>query len=446
MLQAFKTYVTKEKLYLKGERILLAVSGGMDSAAMTCLFFDAKIPFGIAHCNFLLRGKESDTDESFVMGLAKKLKVPCYIKQFFTTDYADKHGLSIQMAARELRYDWFEQLLEKEGFDHLATAHHKDDQIETFFINMLRSTGIAGFHGILPKQGKIIRPMLFTSREEIEGFVKKNDIRYCEDRSNQEIKYLRNKIRHELIPILAEINPGFSNILTENIYRIREAEKIFRDTIDKVRNTLVRKEKGRIFISITKIKKLSPITSYLFEFLSPFGFNYSVAENVSEALDEEAGKQFYSPTHRLIKDRNDLIIVPLPSVKKGEVEKTEFHIPENTTRLRTPLKLTFKKLMKDHNFQIDVSLLVANLDLNKITFPLTLRKWQYGDVFHPFGRDHRKKLSDFFTDHKFPIDVKENTWLLCSGGKIVWVVGHRIDNHFRITPKTKQVLLIRWLK
>jgi tRNA(Ile)-lysidine synthase len=446
MLQAFKAYIVKEKLFLPGEKILLAVSGGMDSMAMVELFSRAKFSFGIAHCNFLLRGKESDADESFVKNLAKNLKVPFYIRQFSTTDYADVHGLSTQMAARELRYDWFNELLKKEGYSFLATAHHLDDQIETFFINMLRSTGIAGFHGILPRQGKIIRPLLFASRNEIEVFIKKNNLPFREDSSNQEIKYLRNKIRHELIPVLAEINPGFSSILTENIYRIREAEKIFRDTVNLARNTVIRKNKERSLISIDELKKLDPFKTYLFEFLSPFGFNYSVAEDISEALNEEAGKQFYSPTHRLIKDRQDLIITPLKSVKKGKVEKISFHILENNKRLRKPISLTLKKLRKDKNFKVDVSPEVANLDLHKVRFPLTLRKWQHGDHFHPFGRDHRKKLSDFFTDGKFSIDVKENTWILCSGEKIVWIVGHRIDNRFRITSKTQEVLQIKWLK
>jgi len=317
MLQAFKTYITKEKLFLSGEKILLAVSGGMDSVAMAELFFRAKFSFAIVHCNFQLRGEESDKDEVFVSLLARKYKVPFFNKRFLTKELTESKNISIQMAARELRYGWFHELLTKEGYPYLATAHHLDDQIETFFINMMRSTGIAGFHGIFPKQGKIIRPMLFASREEIEGFVKKNDLIYREDKSNQEIKYLRNKIRHELIPVLAEINPGFSNILTENIYRIREAEKIFRNTIDQVRNTLVRKEKERIFISIRDIKKLTPCITYLFEFLSSFGFNYPVVNDVVKALDEEPGKQFYSPTHRLIKDRDDLIITPLVSYKRS---------------------------------------------------------------------------------------------------------------------------------
>jgi tRNA(Ile)-lysidine synthase len=446
MLKAFKTYIANEKLFLPGERVLLAVSGGMDSVVMTELFARGRFSFAIAHCNFSLRGKESDADESFVKNLAKKLKVPCHIRQFLTTDYADEHGLSTQMAARELRYGWFNELLTKEGYSVLATAHHLDDQIETFFINMLRSTGIAGFHGILPKQGKIIRPLLFASRKEIEEFVKKNDLAYREDTSNQEIKYLRNKIRHELLPVLAEINPGFRNILTENIYRVREAESIFRDTVNQARSTFVRKKKERLLISISQIKELTPNKTYLFEFLSPFGFNYPVIKDISEALNEEAGKQFYSPTHRLIKDRNDLIITPLPADKKNPVEKNVFQIPENHSRVKVPLKLTLKKLLKDKNFQVDLSPHIANLDLHKITFPLTLRKWQHGDAFHPFGRDYKKKLSDFFTDNKFSIDDKENTWILCSGGKIIWIVGHRIDNRFRITPKTKQVLQIKWLK
>jgi len=446
MLKAFKTYIKKENLFLPGERILLAVSGGMDSVAMAELFCRAKYPFGIAHCNFQLRGEESDADEAFVKGLANKLKVPCYIRQFFTSDYADAHRLSTQMAARELRYDWFNELLTKEGYSYLATAHHLDDQVETFFINMLRSTGIAGFHGILPKQGKIIRPMLFSSREEIEEFIRKNKLAWREDKSNQEIKYLRNKIRHELIPVLAEINPGFSSILTENIYRIREAEKIFRDTVNNARNSIVRQKKERTLLSINEIKKLTPFTTYLYEFLCPFGFNYSVAKDVSEAIDEEAGKQFFSPTHRLIKDRNDLIITPLESGKKAAAEETGFQLAENTSRMKNPLNLTIKTMIKNHDFKVDVSPRVANFDLQKINFPLTLRKWKHGDAFHPFGRDHRKKLSDFFTDSKFSIDEKENTWILCSGEKIVWIVGHRIDNRFRITPKTKQVLQIKWVK
>jgi tRNA(Ile)-lysidine synthase len=446
MLQAFKAYIAEEKLFLPVDKILLAVSGGMDSVAMAELFCAAKLSFAIAHCNFQLRGEESEKDEAFVSRLAKKFKVSFYCRRFFTTDYADEHRLSTQMAARELRYRWFEEIREKEKFNFIATAHHLDDQIETFFINMLRSTGIAGFHGILPKQGKIIRPLLFASRHEIEEFVKKNDLAYREDTSNQEIKYLRNKIRHELLPVLAEINPGYQNILTENIYRIREAESIFRDAVNQARSTFVRKRKERILISISEIKKLNPYKTYLFEFLSTFGFNYPVVKDISEALNEEAGKQFYSPTHRLIKDRNDLILTPLPAGKKKLAEKTVFQIKDNIFRVKIPLKLTLKKLLKDKNFQVDLSPQIANLDLHKISFPLTLRKWQHGDVFHPFGRDHKKKLSDFFTDNKFSIDDKENTWILCSGGKIVWIVGYRIDNRFRITPKTKQVLQIKWLK
>jgi tRNA(Ile)-lysidine synthase len=446
MLLAFKTYIAKEKLFLPGERILLAVSGGMDSVAMAELFSRAKFSFGIAHCNFQLRSDDSEKDEAFVSRLAKNFKVPFYCRRFSTADYADEHRLSTQMAARELRYKWFEEIRVKEKFDFIATAHHLDDQVETFFINMMRSTGIAGFHGILPKQGKIVRPLLFTNRSEIGEFVKKNEITYREDTSNQEIKYLRNKIRHELLPVLAEINPGFRNILTENIYRIREAEAIFRDTVNQARFNFVRKKKEKIFIPISEIKKLNPCRTYLFEFLSPFGFNYPVVKDISEALGEEAGKQFYSSTHRLLKDRNDLIITPLPAGKRKPAGDIEFRISETNSRLKVPLKLTLKKLLKDKNFQVDLSPQTANIDLHKIKFPLTLRKWQHGDVFHPFGRDHKKKLSDFFTDNKLSIDDKENTWILCSGGKIVWVVGHRIDNRFRITPKTKQVLQIKCLK
>jgi len=446
MLQAFKAYIAKEKLFLPGQRILLAISGGIDSVAMAELFFRAKVPFGIAHCNFQLRDEDSDKDEVFVKDLARKFKVPLYCKRFFTTDYADEHRLSTQMAARELRYKWFEEIREKEKFDYIATAHHLDDQAETFFINMMRSTGIAGFHGILPKQGKVVRPLLFASREHIVLFVKTNHLIYREDRSNQETKYLRNKIRHELIPVLSEMNPDFKKILTENIFRIREAERIFRESVENMRNLIVIKEKDRILLSLKELMKLDPRATYLYEFLSPFGFKFAVVSDITRALEEEPGRQFFSPTHRVIKDRNNLIITHVKPGTRINIDTNEYTIPDHTSCLEEPIPLTLKIIPKSQEFQIDPSPSTANLDLHKLTYPLKIRKWRSGDHFYPFGRNHKKKLSDFFTDQKFSIADKENCWLLCSGEKIVWIAGHRIDNRFRVTPKTKEVLQIRWLK
>ena len=442
MLKEFRKYISQENLFIKEDRILLALSGGIDSIAMTELFVKAKFNFGLVHCNFQLRAEESDADEVFVRNLANKLKVPFYSRRFFTIDYADLHRLSIQMAARELRYKWFHEILEKEKFDFIATAHHLDDQVETFLINMMRSSGIAGFHGILPKMGKIIRPLLFTSRKEIEIFVNKHQLKYREDSSNKETKYLRNKIRHEVLPAFADINPDFKKILNENIFRVREAEMIFRESIEFERIRIVIKEKDKILLSINNLIKLEPVTTYLHEFLSPYGFNFSVVSNLIQALDEDPGKQFFSSTHRLIKDRENLIITPIQSDTDKNIAETEYLIDQTISQIEEPINLAFQIIEKNHHFKVDTSASTANLDFNKIIYPLKLRKWLKGDHFYPFGRDHKKKLSDFFTDKKFSLADKENTWLLCSEDKIVWIVGHRIDNRFRITPKTKEVLQI----
>jgi tRNA(Ile)-lysidine synthase len=443
MLHPFKSFIVKENLFQPEEKILLTVSGGMDSVVMANLFQKSKLKFGIAHCNFQLRGEESDGDELFVIQFAGKFKVPCYLKRFLTTEYTEKNGVSTQMAARALRYAWFEEIRQKEKYDYIATAHHLDDQTETFFINMMRSSGIAGFHGILPKQGKVIRPMLFTTRKEIEEYTLKHKLPYREDSSNEETKYLRNKIRHQILPSLHTISPDFSRVLNENITRIREAEKIFRESVETARERIVIKEKDNLLISINDLKKLVPLTTYLFEFLSPLGFNFTVISNIAQALDDKPGGQFFSPTHRVIKDR-DYLIITVKDPDQQRRKDHDFFITTPYDNLMVPLRLSLKVLQNNDSFSIDNSPLIAQLDLDKITFPLKLRKWQSGDQFYPFGQNNKKKLSDFFTDLKFSLDEKENCWLLCSDEKIIWIVGYRIDNRYRITPKTKEVLLINW--
>ena len=396
MLQPFINYISKEKLFLPEERILLAVSGGMDSIAMTELFNQARFTYDIAHCNFQLRGKESDLDQFFVSDLAKKQKVSFYFKTFFTKEYSQEKGISIQMAARELRYRWFEELLASGKFDHIATAHHLDDQVETFFINMMRSTGIAGFHGIQPKKGKIIRPMLFATREEISLFVKANHFSFREDSSNKETKYLRNKIRHKIVPVLLEINPEFTKILSENISRVREAEIIFREQIETLRNQIVIKDKDQILLSIKDLKKLNPLSTYLFEFLAPFGFNFSVVSDLARAIDVDPGRQFFSPTYRVIKDRNELIVTTVDPGMTMRINQDEYLIPYDFSLLDDPIKLTLRIIPKTQFFEVDPSVFTANLDLHKVTYPLKLRKWRRGDHFYPFGRNHKKKAERFF--------------------------------------------------
>lgn len=446
MLKAFKAFITSENLFGPKDKILLAVSGGIDSVVMCDLFHRAGYTFGIAHCNFGLRGKESKGDQQFVESLAKKYKAPFFTRKFLTKKDAKDNRISIQMAARELRYMWFTELLQKEGYTYVATGHHLDDQAETFFINLLRNTGIAGLHGILPKQGNLIRPLLFTHREQIEAYANKHKLEYREDSSNAEVKYIRNKIRHEIIPVFRELNPSFLEILSETISRMRETEIIFRESIDLARKKIIRKEKKEIHIRIEDLKQLTPPEIYQFEILSPYGFNEAVIRDILNSPEEASGKVFYSPTHRLIKNRDELIIDDLFAKKENGLKTAEFSIPANRKEIRKPIHLSFKKIIQDADFNIDFSNEVANLDLHKIEFPLVLRKWYKGDSFFPYGMNKKKKLSDYFINNKLSVPEKENTWLLCSGPSILWIVGQRIDHRFRVTSQTKEVLQVRWLK
>jgi tRNA(Ile)-lysidine synthase len=446
MLKEFRKFIETEGLFTPGQRVLLAVSGGLDSIVMTELFRLAGFRYGITHCNFRLRGIDSEKDELFAGALAKKNKVPFFSKRFETASVASKKGISIQMAARELRYEWFREVMETEGFDYVATAHHLDDQVETFFINLMRSTGISGLHGILPKQGKVIRPMLFTTRKAIEEFARENSIAFREDKSNSETKYLRNKIRHEILPVFREISPDFTTHLNENIIRIRDAEKIFHETVESVRARTLKKYGENFSIAIGDIGKLRPAETYLYEFLSPYGFNISQVKELMKMLDKAPGKVILSPTHRLILDRGQILIAEIQEKKGIRKEQEKIVIPVSRKTLSHPLKLSFSRLKKDTDFMIDPSPLLAFFDLKKLEFPLVMRKWKHGDHFYPFGRGHRKKVSDFFIDEKFSLLDKENTWVLCSGNQIAWIVGHRIDNRFRITAKTKEVLRIRLVR
>lgn len=443
MINEFKAFITKENLFGAGDKILLAVSGGIDSVAMCDLFQQGAFMFGIAHCNFHLRGQESDDDEEFVKSLAEKYKVPFYVKHFATSDYAIEKGISLQMAARELRYRWFESIRKQEGYGYIATAHHLDDQVETFFLNLMRNTGIAGFHGIAIKQGKIIRPLMFTYRFDIKKFIEKHKIPYREDSSNRETKYIRNNIRKKLIPLLNKIHPGFDKIINETIERIGETEKIYREVIESQKKRMIKTENGRIILPVSEILKLNPLPAYLYEFLTPYGFNFTVVKEIIQVLDKTPGKSFISSSHILIKDRENLMIEPL-SLANDESCTKEIRIQRNVGSIMKPIHLTFLEISRNSAFHIDPSAKAANLDADKINYPLVLRKWQRGDFFYPFGRNQKKKVSDFFIDEKITLLDKEKTWLLCSGGRIIWVVGHRIDNRFRVGQKTRNVLLILW--
>ncbi|MFA6925199.1 MAG: tRNA lysidine(34) synthetase TilS [Bacteroidales bacterium] len=440
MLKLFTEFIKKENLFEKNDKIILAVSGGIDSIVMCDLFYNAEFNFSIAHCNFGLRGQESDMDELFVQQTAHKYKVSFFSELFETKKYSEENKISIQMAARELRYGWFNWLTETTNYKYVAIAHHFDDVVETFFINILRGTGISGLHGIATKNKKIIRPLLFAKRKDIEEYVLKNKLKFREDSSNNENKYVRNKIRHDIIPVFKKIHPEFDNTIKSNIERVKDVEEIYKNEIEKVRKNLLIINKNYISISIEELKKVNPLRTYLYELLSPFNFNFSNIQNIIENLDDISGKQFLSSTHRLIKDRSELIIT-----KINDEQKNEYLINLDDTLIEVPLKISISKAAFNKNAEILKNKNIATFDADKLSFPLKIRKWENGDYFYPFGMKNRKKLSDFFIDEKFSLVEKENTWVICSENKIAWLAGHRIDDRFRVDDKTKNIVILEIL-
>lgn len=438
MLEDFERYIIKESLFGKEDRILIAVSGGLDSSVMAELFFRSHYSFAIIHCNFQLRAEESDRDELFVRAIASRYEVPIFVRRFDTLPLARKLKYSVQMAARKLRYDWFEDVMDKEGYDRLATAHHLDDQIETFLMNLSRGTGIAGLHGIQPLQGRIVRPLLFATRSELEQFALKEGVRFVEDSSNASLKYARNRIRHKIIPEFEKLNPSFRKEMGSTISKVRQAEMIYNAIILKEKKRLLIPDEKGFRIPIGELKKLVPGRTWLFELLSDFEFTSSVAEDIYSSLDEQAGKSFFSPTHRAIKDRQYLLIEPVATAKQSEY----FTVYPDLVG-QPPIELSFT-LSDRKNAVITSDVDHALVDYDKLVLPLTIRKWRKGDYFYPLGMKNRKKISDLFTDLKFSIPQKEETWLLCSGENIVWVIGVRLDDRFRIVNETERMLDIRY--
>ncbi|MBW6492271.1 MAG: tRNA lysidine(34) synthetase TilS [Lentimicrobium sp.] len=443
MLNQFNTFVSENQLFNKTDLILVADSGGVDSMVMAELFYRGGYNFAIVHCNFGLRGSESNQDEKFVAGLAETFGVKFHVRHFKTREYAGFNKISVQMAARTLRYEWFDELIATEGYKAVATAHHLDDQIETFFINILRGTGISGLHGIMPVRTNVVHPMMFAFRRQIEEYAGDEAITYREDSSNRSSKYVRNKLRHDLLPLLSEINPEFRKTITFTIDRIRETEVILNNHLNSIREKTVTLDNGVMSIDIAALSTLNPLDSYLFELLQPYGFNRSVSDEVALGLNEPSGNQYFSSTHRLLKDREYLLITELGLA--GIHPAGEVLIEEGTTEMRKPVQLKFSLLDNNPILKINKSPSVAMLDASKIIWPLKLRKWKDGDTFIPFGMINNKKLSDFFIDNKFSIIEKENAWLLISGNEVVWLIGHRIGNPFRVTPDTETILRIEVL-
>jgi tRNA(Ile)-lysidine synthase len=420
-----------------GKKLLLAVSGGIDSMVMMHLFHNLKTNCTIAHCNFQLRGQESDGDEAFVREQASKLYYKIFVTRFETEEYAAENHLSIQMAARELRYSWFERLLKAHQFDYIAVAHNRDDAIETFFINLGRGSGIAGLTGIRPISGNIIRPLLKASRNEIDQYAKENEIPYREDSSNTSDKYLRNYIRHQIIPGFEEVFPHFRESMAQNLDKLNDAYSLYQQAINSEITGIVRQEGTLLFIDIPQLLKTLVPKTVLFEILKKYGFSSSTVDEIFTVTNASPGKHFVSATHKLVKDRECFIVSKLKSESNSR-----FYVEEGTAILEYPIHLSLEILDISPGFSIDKTASVAFLDYDKVEFPMILRKWQSGDYFTPLGMAGMKKLSDFFVDLKLSLIEKENIWLLASGDHIVWIVGKRIDDRFKITHETRKILKI----
>ncbi len=360
-------------------------------------------------------------------------------KDFNTTEIARERGISIQMAARDLRYEWFEEVRKDQKYNLIATAHNLDDVLETFFINLSRGTGIRGLSGIPPKTGRIIRPLLFASREDIIEYARENGLSYREDSSNASEKYLRNKIRHKLLPMLEEQNASFRKSLMETISKLAETEKIFTEQMEDQKKKLLVYNKERILIPIADLKALESIKTILFEILSEYNFGSSTIEDIYKSLDSSPGKQFFSSSHRLVKDRDDLILTALV-----DDEKRKYYLELEESQVYDPVDLEWLVIENTETFDIPKDSNIACLDYDLLEFPLILRHWEKGDFFQPFGMKGMKKLSDFLIDNKVSIPDKENTWILAMGQKILWVLGHRIDERFRITEDTSKVLMLKY--
>ena len=462
LLNEFQQYIRQQNLFQPKDKLLLAVSGGVDSVVLCELCKQAGYNFTIAHCNFQLRGKESERDEVFVKQLAEKYKVEVLVKKFDTQKYADENKLSIQVAARELRYNWFaeltcnrQQATSNEPLDSvcplpiahfLLTAHHANDNIETLLMNFFKGTGINGLHGILPKQGNIIRPLLFAKKEEISEFAKTNNLNFFEDSSNASDKYTRNYFRNQLIPDLQKVFPQVEENLLNNIERFREIEILYQQSVNLAKKKLPEQKGNEIHIPVLKLLKTAPLHTIVYEIIKDYGFTPHQTGEVVGLLKSDTGKYISSATHRIIKNRNWLIIAPNNTVKAENIfiEEKNTQVEFQQGKLSFHLLSTTNPVQTGHpgGHKQQTTNLVAQLNAAEIKFPLLLRKCKPGDYFYPLGMKKKKKLNRFFIDQKLSLTQKQRTWVIEMDRKIIWVVGLRIDDRFKITDSTKNILQI----
>ncbi len=437
MKSDFLHYISANNLFLPDSKIILAVSGGVDSVVMSDLFYNTGYKCCIAHCNFGLRGRESDEDAIFVKNLAEKYDFPFFVKRFETEKYAKDNGASIQMAARQLRYRWFDELLQKTAYDYIAIAHNKNDVIETFFLNLSRGTGIKGLTGIKNKYGNIVRPVLFAGRQTIADYAKNNNISFREDSGNKLLKYSRNRIRNIVLPELKKINPSIETTIYETITRLKDARQVLNNDLEEKKKFVISFQNNTTFINIKRLKQLTPLNYYLFEFIYPFGFNASDVKDIISVLDKQSGKIFYSQDYTIVKDRQYLIVE-----KNTTYNNKSYIIDKCTTVVDKEIRLKITQLKIDKRFEISKNKNIAQIDASKIEYPLVLRRWKKGDKFIPLGMTKFKKLSDFLTNNKLSVIEKQNVWVVENKKDIVWIAGMRIDDRYKISGETKNIIII----
>lgn len=433
ILERVSAYITEKQLITKGRQVIVGLSGGADSVALTDILTRLGYKVIAAHCNFQLRGEESERDAKFAEQLCLNNGIEFHNIKFDTKAYARRHKKSIEMAARELRYTWFGELSVTYRVQHIAVAHHQDDSVETVLLNLTRGTGIRGLTGILPANGKIIRPLLCLSRKEILEYINERGLTYVTDGTNNETHYTRNKIRLEIIPMLETINPSVKETILRTSENLSQAAAIYNKYIEQCAKTVKEGDK----IKINELLKVTESQAVLYEMLTPYGFNRASVKQIYETINRVSGKKFYSATHQLVKDRENFIINEL----KSDNEPV-YNLNQESGHIGLPLSMNIETVENTPGFEIEKNKQQAYLDKDKLRFPLTIRRWQQGDWFIPFGMKGRKKLSDYFTDQKLTVFDKEKVWILTSGEEIVWIVGHRTDDRFKITPTTKKILKI----
>ena len=427
MLTHFKKHIDQNFLKLKENKFLLAHSGGVDSSVLFDLFLKLDLQFGLVHCNFNLRGNESEDDYNFVKEVANSYKKTFFYKKFNTIKYSTLNKKSIQLSARELRYSWFLEILEKENYKYIVTAHHLNDQLETFLINSSRGSGLKGIIGIPSNNNNLLRPLLIFSKDKILNYAKKNKIKWREDSSNKENKYLRNFIRNKIIKDWIKYEPELINKFSSTLKNLNSTYEAFTVIIKKFKKDYFVGNGNGYYISIKELTKLNPIDFYLFQLFEAYG--YSNTKDLSNLINSQSGKYLLSKSYRLTKGREVLILSKIKNLSKDEFYwnlKKSFNIP---------IEL---KIVKNNNFDNKT----ISLNKNDLKLPLIVRKWKIGDFFYPNGMKGKKKISKYFKDEKFDINQKENQWLLCSGDNILWVIGKRADRRFLAKKQSPNIINI----